>query len=85
MDKKKAQSKSVKPIARTPLKIKSVKGKARYKQELAFHDEIAALGCICCNNLGLTLAQESVVSVHHVYGRTGKYSHYYCLPLCQWI
>ncbi len=82
----KAQSK---PIARTPLKLTSVKGKTRNKQELAFHDEIAALGCICCNNLGLTLDQESVVSVqyvsvHHVYGRTGKYSHYYCLPLCQY-
>ena len=72
-----------------PLKLTGIKGKTRNKVELDFHDQIAAIGCICCYNQGLTDFDDSVagqqyVSVHHVYGRTGKYSHFYCLPLCQW-
>jgi hypothetical protein len=82
------RTKSITPLIRSTLKLTSIKGKTRNKDELVFHDSIAAIGCICCYNSGLTSDEESVmglqyVSIHHVYGRTSKHSHYYCLPLCQ--
>ena len=86
----KARSKSnQKPLKRSKLKPSSPKGKSRNNNEHTFHDTIAAIGCICCVNKGLTAftnEQEGLqyVSIHHVYGRTGQYCHYYCLPLCQW-
>jgi hypothetical protein len=66
------------------IKKTNLKGKAPKTYELKLHNDIAAIGCICCINLGLIAAFESAtfVSVHHTDGRTKPGAHEKVLPLC---
>lgn len=54
-------------------------GKTRTKPEKAFHNDVAALGCIACRIDGI---RNSHVSIHHTDGRTKPGSHRKVLPLC---
>lgn len=74
---------STKP--RRPIKSQGMAGKARSSKEMALHDQMAQLGCICCINKGLIQAfSGSPVSIHHINGRTKEDSHKQALPLCGW-
>lgn len=82
-EKQRAKTKA-KPIKRAPIKATSPKGRTRTAQEVELHDQLAALGCICCINMGLVQPYSGQhVSVHHCDGRTKKDAHKKSLPLCE--
>ena len=56
-----------------------MKGRSRTKAERDFHDAIAAIGCIACKKDGIF---NSLVSIHHIDGRTKPEAHRLVLPLC---
>lgn len=56
-----------------------MKGATRTKAEKLLHDQLAALGCIACRADGV---QNTMVSIHHIDGRTKPGAHERVLPLC---
>lgn len=91
--KKEAELQKIKQEQLAPKPIKEFKkvskakttglaGRARKAWEIELHNQMAAIGCICCLNKGLIVEGDSFVSIHHVKGRTGPDAHEYCLPLC---
>lgn len=64
------------PAPRAKLKTKQ---RARTEKEKAYHDRLAALGCIACMKDGHFNPH---VSIHHVHGRTAPGCHMQVLPLC---
>ncbi len=67
------------------IKSKGMVGKTRTKSDINLHDKLGQLGCICCINLGLIQPYSgSLVSIHHIRGRTAPEAHKYVLPLCAW-
>ena len=67
------------------MKTKGMAGRTRTSEEVALHDAMAALGCICCINKGLIQPFSGTpVSIHHFDGRTKEDAHKKALPLCGW-
>ena len=56
-----------------------MKGRTPTAAERRHMDKVAALGCIACRKDGL---HNTVVSIHHVDGRTKPGAHMRVLPLC---
>lgn len=56
-----------------------MKGSAPNKAERALHNQMAQLGCIACRKDGFFT---SMVSIHHIDGRTKPDAHKKVLPLC---
>lgn len=63
----------------TPRAVMKAKQRARTKADKAYHDRLAALGCIACMRDGV---HQPLVSIHHVDGRTKPDCHKLVLPLC---
>lgn len=64
-----------------------MEGRAVTKAEAAWHDLLGTrVGCICCildtGCIDLE-AHQHYVSIHHCYGRTKPWAHWYVLPLCE--
>jgi hypothetical protein len=79
---KPAKPKKINVLKKTPLKSKGLTGRSRKTWEIELHNQMAAIGCICCLNEGLIVEGDSHVSIHHTKGRTSPDAHEYCLPLC---
>jgi len=56
-----------------------MKGRTPSAAEKRLHNRIAALGCVAC---GLDGIFNSLVSIHHIDGRTKPNAHKLVLPLC---
>lgn len=56
-----------------------MKGSTPSKAERELWDELASLGCIACRKDG---RHNSMVSIHHIDGRTKPGAHRKVLPLC---
>lgn len=56
-----------------------MKGRTPTKAEKALHNRMATLGCIACRKEGIF---NSLVSIHHIDGRTKPDAHKRVLPLC---
>lgn len=56
-----------------------MKGRTPSKSEKALHSRMASLGCIACRKDGIF---NSLVSIHHIDGRTKPNAHKQVLPLC---
>jgi hypothetical protein len=70
---------------RKPIKSKGLVGVTRTRAEVELHDIMAALGCICCIKQGLISPfSGTLVSIHHMNGRTAPGCHLKVLPLCAW-
>jgi hypothetical protein len=56
-----------------------MKGATRTRAEKHLHDRLASIGCIACRADGV---HNTVVSIHHIDGRTKPGAHERVLPLC---
>ena len=56
-----------------------MKGKTRTTKQEAYHDAVARYGCVVCRQ---DYIFNSLVSVHHIDGRTKPHAHWLVLPLC---
>lgn len=56
-----------------------MKGRTPTAEEKRLHDRIASIGCIACRLDGIS---NSLVSIHHIDGRTKPNAHKKVLPLC---
>lgn len=64
---------------RQPMKSRCMKGRPPTAEEQRFMDAIASLGCVACAKDGW---ENSLISIHHIDGRTKPGAHMLVLPLC---
>lgn len=62
-----------------PMKSRGMKGRAPTTEEQRFMDAVGSLPCIACMKDG---RHETVISLHHIDGRTKPGAHLMVLPLC---
>jgi hypothetical protein len=73
------QRTKAKPAKAKPMKSRGMKGRPPTAEEQRFMDAIASLGCLPCEKDG---HPNSLVSIHHLQGRTAPGAHFLVLGLC---
>jgi len=73
------QRKEAGAVVKLRLKSKGMAGRTPTADEARFMDAMATLGCLACAKDGIA---NSLVSIHHIDGRTKPGVHYLTLALC---
>lgn len=58
-----------------------MKGRTPTAEEKRHMAKVAALGCWCCNQMGIENRPEDV-GIHHIDGKTKPGAHFRVIPLC---
>lgn len=64
---------------RAPMRSRGMKGRPPTANEERFMSAIASLGCLACAKDGV---ENSLISIHHIDGRTKPGAHFLVLGLC---